>query len=145
MRLDHLADGTICQRQILVAEGFSPLRMLFVLFSGGIDSGLGDRGGYPESYFKKSITRCWTSQKFMGSIPMMRTSIFGSRCRCFLHLAGIHNHWSLPILTILGHLLNSRYLLYSCLPYHRRSRLRLFYRFECLGNLCWLIWLYLVL
>jgi hypothetical protein len=73
-----------------------------ILFSGGIDSGLGDRGGYPESYFQKIDHPLLDVTKIYGINSHDANINFRLTVPVLLHLAGIHNHWSLPILTILA-------------------------------------------
>ena len=93
------------------------LCLLFsILFSGGLDFGLRDSARYPEGYFKKIEHPLLDAPKIYGLNSHESALNFRLTVPVLLYLAGIHNHWSLPILTILA---ICSILLTSCIIAHR--------------------------
>ena len=73
-----------------------------IFFSGGIDFGWGEHGPYPEGYFKKIDHPLMDVAKISGLNSNEANLNFRLTVPVLLHLAGIHSHESLPILTILA-------------------------------------------
>ena len=87
-----------------------------IFFSGGLDFGLADRGGYPESYFQKIAHPLLDVTKIYGLNSHDANINFRLTVPVLLHLAGIHHRWSLPILTVLA---IGSILIISCLVAQR--------------------------
>ena len=73
-----------------------------VLFSGGLDFGLGARGGYPESYFRKIDQPLLDVGRLYGLNSHDANINFRLTVPVLLHVAGIRAHWVLPVLTVLA-------------------------------------------
>jgi hypothetical protein len=73
-----------------------------ILFSGGLDVGSDARFSYPESYFQKIDHPLLDVAKIYGLNSHDANLNFRLTVPVLLHLAGIHSHWSLPILTFLA-------------------------------------------
>src|ERR1700728_2116799 len=71
-----------------------------IFFSGGLDLGLVDRGGYPQSYFQKIDHPLLDVAKVYGLNSHEANTNFRLTVPVLFHLAGIHGFWSLPILTV---------------------------------------------
>ena len=96
-RTEQLTSGKFWMLKVFLAcVGFS------ILFSGGIDFGLAERGGFPVSYFQKAehplldVTKIYPVNSHDANINFRLT------VPVLMHVLGIHNHAALPIVMVLA-------------------------------------------
>jgi hypothetical protein len=96
-RTEQFASGRLWWLKVFIlCVGFS------ILFSGGLDWGVIERGGCPESYVQKMEHPLLDLAKISPLNSHDANINFRLTVPVFFHLTGIHSRWGPPVLTVLA-------------------------------------------